>query len=950
MARGLKLAVPFATRLAAVLMAVGIALPLAMGAPRKRVKAAVSPPTPPAMQLGDAVKPLAYEAELTVVPTQERFSGHLVIHVELARPTEFFWLNAKRLDIRSASLVANGKNFAAKTVAGGAEFVGLRFASQVPAGRAVLTLDYDGVIDRTETEGIFKQADGESWYAFTQFEATDARRAFPCFDEPQWKTPWHLTLIVPASDVAASNMPIAGEEPFTAPVAEVPARKGAVASSPAPSLSASIAPAMPMKRVRFAPTPPLPSYLIAFAVGPFDVVDGGKAGKKGTPLRYLVPKGRSNEAGYAKESTPKLLELLEDYFGQPYPFEKLDAVAIPITVGFGAMENVGLIAYEMPLMLAKPEQDGERFRRHYAQAAAHEMAHQWYGNLVTMQWWNDVWLSESFATWMAPKIVDRFYPAWQLRLSGDERRQEAIAIDRLATTRQVRQPVDSLDDLGNAFDTISYEKGAAILAMFENAIGEERFRNGVRRYLYEHARGSARSEDFLRAIAAEAGPENAATIAGLKSFIEQPGVPRLAVSLDCGSDGKGLPKLVVMQSRYISARLTTEQTSAQPAATSAPQATTQRWTFPACFQFGRGGDFNETCALIQEPRTVVPLPSGERCPQWVLSNRGGVGYFVSSLTPELTQQLVHTPLLPSEAIPALHDAATLTAGGEWPADLALELSARFANHRQLPVVEAASDLATVIRPSWLEGAAEREGFARYVQKNFGARARALGWTTKPGDHDGDAIQRQSLVPWVADMGNDAGLQKEATRLAREWLSAKAPFRVGARAAMKTAARFAQGPPGRELLDAYLEALRRVTSSDRRDVLAALGSFRDPALAESAWDALYAEKADARDGLLAMRLGAANDEAAAVLALRYLRGHYDAIVKRSPESAAAWFPRLGAALCDPAQKTEFETTLSDKASRVPGGARNYAQGIEEIGICIAARQSQRAALKSYLPKQ
>ena len=928
------------------LIAIVIAMPLA-AAPRKTVKAALAPPTPPAMRLGDAVKPLAYEAELTIVPTQERFSGHLVIHVEVARATDFFWINAKRLDIRSASVVANGKTYPAKPVAGGHEFVGLRFASLVPAGRAVIALDYDGIIDRTETAGVFKQQDGGAWYAFTQFEATDARRAFPCFDEPQWKTPWHLSLIVPASDVAASNMPIASEEPLVAPtVIEASARKGLASTSPAPSS----APAILMKRVRFAPTPPLPSYLIAFAVGPFDVVDGGRAGKKGTPLRYLVPKGRASEAAYAKESTPKLLELLEDYFGQPYPFEKLDAVAIPVAEGFGAMENVGLITYQMPLLLARPDQDSESRKRDYAQAASHEIAHQWFGDLVTMRWWNDVWLNESFATWISPKIVDRFYPAWQLRLAGDERRQQAIATDRLATTRQVRQPVNSLDDLGNAFDAISYEKGAAVLAMFENAIGEERFRNGVRRYLYEHAQGSARSEDFFRAIAAEAGPENAVTIAGIQSFIEQPGVPRLAVALDCGPDGKALPKLVVTQSRYLPSKQTSDQTR--------DQQPPQHWTFPACFQFGRGGDFNETCALIQETRTVVPLPAGERCPQWVLSNRGGNGYFVSSLTPELTQQLVRTPLLAYEAVPALHDAATLTAGGEWPADLALEFASRFANHRQLPVAEAATDLAAVIRPSWLEDGNEREGFARYVQKNFGARAHALGWTVKTADRDGDAIQRQALLPWVADMGNDAALQKDATRLAREWLSSKAPFPSGAHAALQTAARFAQGQPGRELLDAFLDALDRVTSGDQRDVLAALGSFRDATLADAAYDALFSERigagaetwANARHGVTAMRIGAAHDEASALLAIRYLRAHYDPIVKRLPEPEVAWLPGLGAALCDVAGKAEYESTLGDKAARVPGGARNYAQGVEEIGLCIAARQSQRAALKAYLPKQ
>ncbi len=947
-------------RVATALMALAIAMPLA-ATPRKTVKAAAPAPTPPTMQLGDAVKPLAYEAELTLVPTQERFTGHLVIHVEIAKPTEFFWLNAKRLEIRSANVVADGKTYAAKTVAGGAEFVGLRFAALVPAGRAVITLDYDGVIDRTETAGIFKQQDGDSWYAFTQFESTDARRAFPCFDEPQWKTPWHVSLIVPASDVAASNTPIASEEPFVAAVVkETLTRKSAVpAVSPATSATAPAStPAVPMKRVRFAPTPPLPSYLIAFAVGPFDIVDGGHAGKKGTPLRYIVPKGRAAEAGYAREATPKLLELLEDYFGQPYPFEKLDAVAIPITLGFGAMENVGLITYIMPLMLSKPEQESERFKRNYAESAAHEMAHMWFGNLVTMQWWNDIWLNESFATWMAPKIVDRFYPAWQLRLAGDERRQEAIAIDRLASARQVRQPVNSLDDLGNAFDTISYQKGAAVLSMFESAVGEERFRNGVRRYLYEHAQGSTRSEDFVGAIAAEAGSENAATIAGIKSFIEQPGVPRLAVTLDCGPDGKALPKLIVTQSRYLpsSALIDPVRDPARNQTGGAIHSETrsERWTFPACFQFGRGGDFNETCALIQEPRTVVPLPVGERCPQWVLSNRGGSGYFVSSLTGELTQQLARTPLLPSEAIPALHDAATLTAAGEWPVDVALEFSARFARHRQLPVSEAATDLAAVVRPSWLEDAGEREAFARYVQKNFGARARALGWIAKASDRDGDAVQRQTLLPWVADLGNDVALQKEATRLAREWISSKAPLPLGANAVLRTAARFAQGSAqgssGRELLDAHLDALGRATSGDRRDLLAGLGSFRDSALSELAYDALFAEKADARDGLIAMSRGAGNDEVSALLAIRYLRAHYERIAKRLPETSVARFPGFGARLCDATAKAEFEATFADRAVRVPGGARNYAEVLEESGLCVAARQSQRAALKAYLSKQ
>jgi alanyl aminopeptidase len=435
-----------------------------------------------------------------------------------------------------------------------------------------------------------------------------------------------------------------------------------------------------------------------------------------------------------------------------------------------------------------------------------------------------------------------------------------------------------------------------------------------------------RAEEFYAAEATEAGPENAATIAGLKTFIEQPGVPRLSVALDCGADGKAPPKLILNQSRYVPSRPTVDPSFAQ------------RWTFPACFQFGRGGDFNEFCTLVQDARTTVPLPAGEVCPVWVLPNRGGAGYFVSSLTNELAQQLARTPLLPSEAIPALDDAALLTASGDWPADLALEFAARFANHRQVTVSESAVGLARRIRPSWLDEGAD-----------FATKARALGWTVKSTDREGDATLRQVLLPWVADQGADQALQRDAARMTREWLGSKNALPAGARPAMLSAARLAQGPSGRELLDALLEALPRATGIDRDTLLATLGSFRDPALAEAVYDALFAERADARDGLSAL-YSASRDELAAAQAIHYLKGHYDSVVKRLPENAGGTLPEIGTRICDANARGEFDATFADRAAKSPGGARNYAQASEEIGICLAARQLQRATLKAYVAKQ
>ena len=425
------------------------------------------------------------------------------------------------------------------------------------------------------------------------------------------------------------------------------------------------------------------------------------------------------------------------------------------------MENVGLITYELPLLLARPEQETDRFKRGYASVAAHEMAHQWFGDLVTMQWWNDTWLNEAFATWMSAKVVERAYPIWQTRLSGDERRFNAMQIDRLATTRQVRQPINTPDDLANAFDTITYSEG-------RRRPGDVRERRGrgalsQRRAalrLRACATATRRPRTSIAAIGAEAGTDQAATLAGLRSFVEQPGVPRLRSLLDCGLDGNGPPKLMLTQSRYV------------PSRPIGDPAFAQRWTFPACFQFGRGGDFNEFCTVIQDARTVVPLPAGESCPAWVLPNRGGNGYFVSTLTAELTQQLVRTPLLPSEAIPALDDAATLLGSGDWPVDLALDFAARFApiartrspRRRSGWRARSAGDVARRrVRPRGLR-ALRAEEFRREGEAARLDRASA--------DREGDAVLRQACCRGTPTSRRRRRPAARGAQLARDWVGSQ----------------------------------------------------------------------------------------------------------------------------------------------------------------------------------
>ena len=496
------------------------------------------------MRLPDIATPRRYEIELTVDPDLERFTGEVKIELEMKRESSLIWLNAEQLQISSAVLVADKRSYPARAELVGNDFVALHFAEPLPMGAAIVTLKYSGKLAGNETEGIFRQKEGGDWYALTQFEAISARRAFPCFDEPHWKTPWQLALTVKPGDFAFSNTPVLEER----------------------------ATADGMKRVLFAETAPLPTYLVAFGVGPFDVLDGGVAGMRTTPLRYITPKGRAHEARYAKQATPKMLEALEKYFGIPYPYQKLDSMVVPVTVGFGAMENVGLITYSSRLLLATPEHETDQFKQDYLAVGTHEIAHQWFGDLVTAAWWDDIWLNESFATWLSDKVVDQLHPEWQWSVAKVQGRRRAMDTDRLKSTRTVRQEVKSRDDLGNAFDRITYDKGGAVLTMYESWLGETAFRDGVRRYLKQHEWGNATAQDFFAALAV-ADPQVAE---GFASFVGQPGLPLVDFELDCSTRR---PAVVLRQQRFLPARPDTLPAGAQ------------RWAVPACLRYdGQAGN------------------------------------------------------------------------------------------------------------------------------------------------------------------------------------------------------------------------------------------------------------------------------------------------------------------------------------------------------------------------
>ncbi|MEW9899685.1 M1 family aminopeptidase [Chitinivorax sp. PXF-14] len=849
---------------------------------------------PAPMRLGEAATPKRYELELSVDPNADSHSGHVEIELQLNQPLKQLRLNGYGLNVRRAQLVVGNRKLRARVSMPDKQLLQLAFGESVPPGPARLLLDFTGQISKTEIEGIFRQQDGGNWYAFTQFEAVGARHAFPCFDEPGWKVPWQLSLKVPRDDVAVANTPVVSEKDLGDGT----------------------------KLVRFAETRPLPSYLLAFGVGPFDVVDGGKVGN--VPLRYITPKGRASEARYAREATPAIVQALKGYFGMPYPYEKLDSLVIPLTMTFSAMENAGLITYVSPVMLAKPHEETARFKRHYVAIAAHELSHQWFGNYVTMRWWDDLWLNESFASWMGDKITAQVRPDWHWDLSGVVARSHAMALDRLPSTRQIHQPVESLDDLGNAFDDVTYSKGQAVLTMFEGWLGEARFQKGVQRYLQQHAWGNATAADFIGALA----QEDAGVAQAFKSFIEQPGIPRLGVALSCDPT----PRLTLKQSRFVPRGIEIKGE--------------QQWEIPNCFSYLDGARTVRTCTLLDLTELhfdSMQAQPGAVCPQWVQANPEGRGYYRPVYWPGGLMSLMEemSRLSASEAYAGLDDARALIESGDLPAADALRLAARYVGYPRREVVE---HTRAIVLSVWeLIEPAQRPLLARYIQQTYGPRVAELGATPKAGEGDDAEILRSMLVPLLGDQGDDAALRQQAAVLADAWLR---DHRAVPASMVEPALQLAAIDGDAARFERYLDAaLREPDMKVRRQLLKALGGFRQPALLARALGLLLDTRLDAREALSVV-WGAADSVQNRQAAWQFVTAHFDAIAARLPRDLPGEFPGYFP-VCDADARAAMESFFRERIARFDGGTRELAHALERADLCMAAKTAQSGSLSGFL---
>ncbi|MFK7986304.1 MAG: M1 family metallopeptidase [Sandaracinaceae bacterium] len=860
-------------------------------------------------RLPEGVTPLAYTVWIEAVPSRDRFRGRVDIRTRLDAATDRIWLHGRELNVTQAEVLPDGGE-AVRAVWEQHDEEGvasLTLAEPVEAGEVILSISYDAPFDR-QLKGLYRVDTGGESYAFTQFEATSARLAFPCFDEPRFKTPFEMTLSVLPDHEAIANTLVVSET-----------RIGE------------------MKEVRFAPTLPLPTYLIAMAIGPLDVVEhaplpANDVRSRPLPFRGVAVRGQGERLAYALEHTGALLADLEAYFGVEYPYDKLDIIAVP-DFASGAMENAGAITFRETLLLLDPDNAPERQRRGFAYVMAHELAHQWFGNLVTMPWWDDIWLNEAFATWMGNKVIRHVHPEHQAHVAMVDSVHGAMRADSLANARQIRQPIESNHDIRNAFDSITYRKGGGVLEMFERWLGEDTFRDGIRAYMAEHRFGTATADDLLASLTQTAQRD---VTTPFRTFLFQPGVPLLSARRECGDDGN---RLHIEQSRYF------------PVGSEGERAAT--WQIPVCVRWGSGRQMQDRCTLVTEASADIDL--GDACPDWVMPNADAAGYYRFALPPEDLARLMDAGWSRLTERERLSVADNLAAGfdaGTIPAADVYRALPRVAQDDSRAVANTAIEMAR-FADEHLVADAQRDAFREWADGLFSRRARTLGWGPRRGrSEDGEtALLRVSVQAFMAQVAHSERARREAAERGERYLGADEldPDAVqGDLVPLTLAMAIEDGDTAM-----FDRLLARVLASDdalfRGRGMFALANTHDPALSQRVLALNTDERVRVNEvgQTLSQQLSQRETQDAA---WTWMQAHFDEVFSRVATTRAGYAPYYVSGFCSEARAAEVEAFFGERIESLPGGPRNLRNALERIRNCAARAEAQRESATSFFEAQ
>ncbi|MFL5454289.1 MAG: M1 family metallopeptidase [Myxococcales bacterium] len=870
----------------------------------QRPQPAASDEAPPTGKLPPDVRPTRYALSLEIDPAKERFSGTAEIAVELDRPRTVVWLHGAELHVTSASIDGMEATYTQLDPSGVAK---VTLPRSMGPGKATLRFAWDAPFNRHLRGLYLARAEGRA-YASTQFEEISARYAFPGFDEPRFKTPFDVTLTGPAEDVIVSN---------TLPVEETPAANG-------------------RKTVRFGTTKPLPTYLVLFAVGPWDEVRAdappNEFRKQPLPMRFFAPKGRAKELAFGAAAAPPLLALLERYFASPLPYEKLDHLVIP-DFEQGAMENAGAITYRETFLIYNEGHSHPDLKVNVADTLAHEMAHQWFGDSVTMRWWDEIWLNESFASWLAARIVDQWDPSLEDTTVLFNRASGAMSTDSLRTARRIRQTIETPGDIQNAFDGLTYWKGGALLTMFERFIGPDAFRAGIQSYVASHQYGLGSTDELLDSIGKAAGQD---VKAAFRSFIDQEGVPLVEAKTTC-TDDHG--RLRLAQSRYL------------PLGSEASRD--RVWQVPVCARYETSGRIHESCSLLTDADGSMPLEGG--CAAWVMPNAKGSGYYRWSLAPADLEKLRtdgYTSLDVRERLSLSRAIAAAVRSGTLPAAAALAAMPVLARDPNGEVARDPIGLLTFVI-QYLATGGERDDARRYGAELYLPVADRLGWDAKPGEPSGNRRLRDAAMGFLVDVAEEPRTVADAARRGRAYAALSGPS-FDRKAVAPGLAGLALATAVRHGDAAFFHALEaRLAKADdeesRGRILAALAATRDPALAEEVLRlSLDPRLRENERGTPAFVLF--SDPVMREQAWKWTRAHLDDLSRAFGERGTASLPNVGNVFCDRDHAEQLKSAFEPRTAANPAIKRVLANTVERVGLCIAQVDAQGRSTREFLREQ
>ena len=827
-----------------------------------------------ALRLATTVRPVSYRIDVTPDAQKLTFSGSETIQIDVRQAVSTVVLNALDLTIARASL--DGRTATKITLDDARQTVSLDFGGALSPGHHVLAIDYAGRIDDFSA-GLFHldytSPQGPKRVVISQFENADARRFAPLWDDPGVKASFQLSVVAPSGQMAVSNTPVARVQPLPGG----------------------------LQRTLFQPTPKMSSYLMFLGVGDFE-----RVGRKvdGVDVGVVVPRGEAVKAGFALDEASALLRYYNAYFGIRYPLPKLDLIAAPGSGGFGAMENWGAILYFEDDLLIDPKLATQENRQDVAGTIAHEMAHQWFGDLVTMDWWNDLWLNESFASWMAAKAIDHLHPDWRDRMTGGGR-ERALALDAASATHPVIRPAETTAQMNALGDAITYSKGAAVLRMLEAYVGEDAWQVGVRAYLKAHAYANATHDDLWRAVEAAAGKP----VSGMAAdFTLQDGVPLIGVQLMAGqAKGSGV--------------FLTEERFAADAGSKAPR----HWRTPVSAKPLEGPAVQ---IVVHGGPLVTALASPSPGP--LVVNPGQVGYFRTYYTPPAFERLASNfgRLEPIDQLNMLQDAWALGQAGVAPVSNLMALLTRLPPDAYPLVWSAAADMLAEIYA--LHAPDGREAIAAFGQARLGPVLKRLGWTPRPGEPAAASIARAHLILALADLGDPAVIA-EAQRRFAAFRTRPSSLPAGILGPVQEAVGRRGGPDAFAALQALAQA-----STDpqvQRRAFTDLAGAADPALAQRALDLALDAKTPTSTGMQMIRQVAGQHPD---LAWRFALAHQAAIEARSdPGQRLGFIPKLLNQAADAALADELHAFA---LRNYPAGARNESDKVE-------ARVRQRADVRT-----